>query len=289
MRDHEHQNLLKALSSGNKSGKELQAQLGISQSSLSRLIQNAQDAIVVLGSARSTRYARLDPLEDIGGEIPIYKVDTTGNVHPEATLFTLSQNQFAWKGTNDKTAQLLTTLPYWIQSMWPEGFMGRAFAHQYAIGLKLPLKLQEWTDRHMLRAISLRGEDLPGNVIIGRESALRYFTLARSQAKDSTIKKLIISRNKRDKCFVILAEKALAGEPTGSSAGGEQPKFTAAINDEGITKRVLVKFAKAGTEEGTRWTDLLVCEHIAAGVMWDAGIGETDIEAAETEIIQSNT
>ena len=58
---------------------------------------------------------------------------------------------------------------------------------------------------------------------------------------------------------------ALAGDVPGSSAGGEQPKFTATVDDGGTLRHVLVKFSPTlDTLVGRRWADLLVCEHLAA-------------------------
>jgi hypothetical protein len=59
-----------------------------------------------------------------------------------------------------------------------------------------------------------------------------------------------------------LASRAMDGQPVGSSAGGEQPKFTASIERAGEILDVLVKVSPpVETIEGRRWADLLVCEH----------------------------
>lgn len=58
-----------------------------------------------------------------------------------------------------------------------------------------------------------------------------------------------------------MALATLAGEPPGSSAGGEFPKFTAARTVAGEPAHVIVKFS--GTDDTPpvrRWADLLNCE-----------------------------
>jgi serine/threonine protein kinase HipA of HipAB toxin-antitoxin module len=70
-----------------------------------------------------------------------------------------------------------------------------------------------------------------------------------------------------------LAYAALAGDPAGSSAGGEQPKFSALIQRDGSNCQVLVKFSPlVSTPHGQRWSDLLVCEHLALGVLERFGV-----------------
>lgn len=72
-----------------------------------------------------------------------------------------------------------------------------------------------------------------------------------------------------------LAERALKGETVGSSAGGEQPKFTTAAahdqTDEPVA--VIVKFSPdIGTAGGRRWGNLLIAEHIALATLRDNAI-----------------
>ena len=44
----------------------------------------------------------------------------------------------------------------------PSGFLGRHFAIQHG-DLRLPARLTDWSDHHILLALARRGEDLPGN------------------------------------------------------------------------------------------------------------------------------
>ncbi|USE74451.1 transcriptional regulator, partial [Escherichia coli] len=62
-------------------------------------------------------------------------------------------------------------------------------------------------------------------------------------------------------------------EIVGSSAGGEQPKFTYYAQTPSGNKHVLVKFTvPQQTAVSQRWGDLLIAESIAAQILRDGGI-----------------
>jgi serine/threonine protein kinase HipA of HipAB toxin-antitoxin module len=83
--------------------------------------------------------------------------------------------------------------------------------------------------------------------------------------------------------YPLLAEAALRGEDIGSSAGGEQPKFTAMLWHGDGVRAVVVKFSeRTGTPAGQRWADLLRCEHLAGEVLRAHGIA-----SAETRLLSA--
>lgn len=264
---------------GVRTGNELQRLLNISQANLSRILATmiARGEVLKLGAARSTRYALLCPFINNAINISVYEVDSNGNVLLRGQLFSLMQGQYAWTNEHSGKSELLETLPHWIQNMKPEGFMGRALAHRHAERLGLPEKLQLWTERHFLHALSEVGDDVPGNLILGTQATNRY--LERSRATNTG--KMIASEEDLQETYIRLAENAIEGDPTGSSAGGEQPKFATTINSPDGPRSVLVKFTKTSTDEGRRWSDLLVAEDIANRVMQDHSY-----ITAETRIIQ---
>jgi hypothetical protein len=264
------------LSTGALSSKALQERLGMSQTALSRAVQRNKKSLLVLGAARSTRYALREDLDGLGSEIEVFEVDQQGKVRPYAILYPLAGNQYGWKFKDEK-AKLFDHLPYMLQNIRPEGFMGRAFAHGYAAELGLPDKVSDWSDRQAITALAQRGEDFVGNLIVGKESVQRYLAQARTELATA------IPLDQRLTAFEELAEKAIAGEELGSSAGGEQPKFTALLKTEGDCQRTIVKFASRETDEGQRWSDLLVCEYLANEVLIEA-----DFTAAQTEILQTD-
>lgn len=73
--------------------------------------------------------------------------------------------------------------------------------------------------------------------------------------------------------YARLALEAAREEPPGSSAGGEQPKFTTFAMTPNGPRHVIVKFSEL--EQGPvseRWRDLLLAEHIALNTLTEAGI-----------------
>ena len=74
------------------------------------------------------------------------------------------------------------------------------------------------------------------------------------------------------------------GQPVGSSAGGEQPKFTVSIERAGEVLNVLVKFSPPiDSIEGRRWADLLVCEQIALQLVQEKGVPAVKTALLESE------
>ncbi len=146
----------------------------------------------------------------------------------------------------------------------PRGFLSRSYVQHHG-DLGLPEDVTNGSDNHILIALSRRGEDLPGNLVIGRESFDRFQNLHHE------------THTAND--FPALSNAAIAGEYVGSSAGGEQPKFTAFVD----CQHCIVKFATDTTDNARRWQDLLTLEHIALQTLRDA-----EIEAAETELLDIN-
>jgi len=163
-------------------------------------------------------------------------------------------------------AMVVGGLPVELVDARPSGFLGRHFAAAQA-DLRLPPRLSDWSDHHILIAMSRRGEDLPGNLIVGEESFARWQALGP------------VSRSRDD--YPALAEATIAGHPPGSSAGGERPKFGVLVDDH----HMLVKFARRGgigDVVARRWCDLLILEGIALQVVASHGI-----PAAHTNVIET--
>ena len=145
------------------------------------------------------------------------------------------------------------------------GFLGRAFSRSHP-DLGLPERITDWSDDHVIRALTDRSHDTVGNVIIG-EGALRHFIESSATARRP------IPLVNQGEAFDELAQVATEGQPAGSSAGGERPKFATYAETASGPSQVLVKFSPPCTNDvGQRWSDLLVCEAIAAEVLNDAGV-----------------
>lgn len=258
---------------GHASSPELQAQLGVSQPTVSRLLAPllASGQVVKVGAARAQRYLLPRDLPGVGRQVLIHQVLPSGELQNFGTLYPLDGGGF-WMDEADKAhgrSQFHPSLPWFLMDARPQGFLGRAFAQAHA-ELALPSRLAHWSDDHILLALVHAGEDLPGNLLIGGVSLDRYLALPSSRSASP-----LVTDPVQD--YPRLALQALGSAAPGSSAGGEQPKFCAVTGG----MPVLVKFSPAGDAPADqRWRDLLVCEALALQTLQAAGIA-----AAQTDIV----
>ncbi|HEY3860142.1 MAG TPA: type II toxin-antitoxin system HipA family toxin YjjJ [Gammaproteobacteria bacterium] len=238
---------------------ELCRSLGIGRTTLSRIVARYPDQILRLGRARGVRYGAYRNVPGIPSRVPVYRVDAAGETQRAATLHLLARGEH-WLERQDGTGDFFAGLFPVVEDMAPQGYLGRNFAERHP-GLGLPALLQDWNDDHRLTAVVRRGEDCPGDLILGDESLDRYLAMDRVQASRSR--------------YPALVDGAAQGG--GSSAGGEHPKFTACV--EG--RQLIVKFTPGdGSPSDQRWRDLLVCEALALEVLRAAGIA-----AARAEVV----
>ncbi len=267
--------LLLFLATGIYSAPEIQQRFHYSQPTVSRLLTQLADRVTIIGNARARRYTKMRDVRGLGGEFPIYKIDDEGNAHLIGTLFAIAHDHFLWKPVNDRE-QIFRSLPWFVADLRPEGFVGRAFVRRLHQELGLPASSVDWNEDHVLSALARRSENTMGNLVIGRESIDRYFQMVHELT--APIREEAITD-----AYPRLAQEAMDGQPAGSSAGGEQPKFTAIIERNGSVQNVLVKFSPPiSTIEGRRWADLLICEHHALRVVHTAGI-----IAAQSNVIEA--
>lgn len=244
---------------------ELQLMLGVSQPTVSRalasLVQSGE--VRTLGAARARRYLLPRNVEDVGAEIPIMRVDAKGLVTPFGRLIPLTGGRF-WVDEADGVSKAHDGLPWFLDDMRPQGFIGRTFAHAHP-ELQLAADPRKWNDDDALKALALFGDDLPGNLIVGEQAFRRFHGLAATASRVDSVES-----------YPALAEQAMQGTLGGSSAGGEQPKFCTIMDG----RHMLVKFSPAGDSPvDQRIRDLLVCEHLALQTLKLAGL-----PAATTQI-----
>ncbi|HMI53370.1 MAG TPA: HipA domain-containing protein [Candidatus Saccharimonadales bacterium] len=157
-------------------------------------------------------------------------------------------------------------LPAELADARPSGFLGRHFAAAHA-DLRLPPRLSDWSNHHILLAMSTRGEDIPGNLIVGEESFARWQSME------------LVQRCRDD--YPALAAATIAGHPPGSSAGGDRPKFGALVGNQ----HMLVKFVGRGgigDMAARRWCDLLILEGIALQIVASRGLRTANTNVIET-------
>jgi hypothetical protein len=262
--------LLQRLASGPLSPVQLIDLLKISQPTLSRTIALAGDAIVRIGNGKSIQYAHRDAHRGLA-DSPVYSLSREGTLRMLGTLIAVRPKGYVMR-SSDGQNRYSAGLPWWLQGMRPQGFLGRAFARQHAATLGLPANVREWRDADVLRALLTHGHDAVGNLIVG-DAAREHFLSAQAASPDEQAPPSVR--------YPLLALAAEHGELAGSSAAGEQPKFTTR-NPQGVA--VLVKFtALDDNPVSQRWRDLLLAEHLASQTLSAAGIS-----AAQTHLINAS-
>jgi len=264
---------------------ELVSHLGISRPTLSRRVRELGKAVISIGQARATKLAAR--VQEFSGT-PLYRVLESGQVEPVGQLTALHQGERTpWLLKAEKAPKTLFEgefkeglypgWPWFLEDRRPSGFLGRSFAKHMAQLFRVDENPEKWTDLELLQVLSSHGYNLPGNLILGDGRALEKFQTDRMKIADG------FYRDVTPEVYYDFANRALSeGEEYGSSAGGEQPKFTALVYDAagGKGRAVIVKFSpKIDTASGQRWADLLYAEHVANEVLREAGF-----ESAPTRI-----
>ncbi len=265
---------------------ELLAALGVSRATLMRAVHAAGSAILTIGRARRTSYAARRLLRGSAASLPVFQVDEHGGseevgqlnlAHPHGSVFEFSSRS-PWPLDNSMRDGWFDGLPYFLQDLRPDGFLGRQFARAHAPLLQLSDDPRNWSDDDALYAVSLLAPDQSGNFIVG-EAAYRLWLDQIQQPPEC------LSSGQLPKTYTERAQRAMQYGLAGSSAAGEFPKFTAlrALND--APTHVLVKFSGSDKSAGTqRWSDLLICEHLAARVIATV----QGLSSAQTRVLQAS-
>lgn len=253
------------LRDGPQPARVLYERLGISQPTLSRLINKLGESILRFGKARQTQYALRRTLGS-HTTLPLYRVNSSGNLEqwgwlhpimPEGYLVETWANQ-----SHEARSDVHPGLPWYLQDMRSQGFLGRSFARFHGPILGLPVDPNRWSDDQTLLALANIGYDTPGNLLVGEEAASHFQTNALFFPSEGAM--LPVPADQRLLKYPEFARLALSGEVVGSSAGGEQPKFNIEILRDDQPVHVMVKFSAPQDNAATqRWRSLLICEYFA--------------------------
>jgi hypothetical protein len=263
----------------------LLARLRISRPTMMRAIRALGADVVTRGRARRTAYAARRPIRGERAPIPLFRVNQAGSgaeiarldpVYPQGCALQWLAD-FDWPLPDRMADGWFEGIPYPLEDLRPQGFLGRQFARLNAAVLQVPENPLDWSEDDVIYAMSVLGDDLPGNYILG-EPAYRRF-IARIQAGEHYLADAQIGT-----VYPARALEALAGGVFGSSAGGEFPKFTERRIIEGTPVHVIVKFSGADGSPGTqRFSDLLLCEQLASEVVAQ----HLGVAAAVSRILQA--
>lgn len=280
-------------SEGPFSSAALQNRLGTSQPTLTRRIAELGDRIVAIGATRRRRYAAARAVWGGQTRWPVYRIDSAGAAVRLGVLHALHGGRWFVDFDGDEPCfahdefrdGLYPDLPWFLLDVRPQGFLGRAFARRHAAELDVGIDPERWSADAVLVSMLRHGDDLPGNLVVG-DFALRQAQQRMLVPPDA------VPESARGERYARMAQAAADGESPGSSAGGEQPKFTARVDAaNGDTRHVIVKFAKpAASAAARRWADLLRCEAHAATALGAAGVPASPtqlVEAGEFVCLES--
>ena len=262
------------LERGPATSKELQAATGLSQSAVARQLRGMGDKVIRLQNGRSPRYAATRNAFGGSNKLPLSMVDAHGNTVLVAFIRPLAPEGFFVEPNpgmpplllGENVDGLYDDLPYFLFDLSPQGFLGRQIAKEMASQSDdFPTDPRRWNTSHIGRYLVSNGDDLPGNFKFGEQALLR-------------VRRKPVATP--DKDYPALADSVMSGVLPGSSAGGEQPKFTAFSAKS--SSHVIVKFSPKGDNDlARRWSDILLSEFHAT-----EAIHCEDFPAAETRLFE---
>lgn len=264
------------LKQGPATSKEIQAATSLSQTVVASRLRSMGTSIVKLNKTRPPRYALTR--NAFGGDdtLPLMMVDENGVITMAANIRPLAHGGFYAEPMTGMPRVLLgengeglyDDLPYFLSDLRPQGFLGRQVAKEMSEQSDdFPSDPRRWNASHVGRYLVSNGDDLPGYFKFGQQTSLR-------------IRQPLIPKTPDD--YPSLADAVISGTLPGSSAGGEQPKFTAFCGDR--SSHVIVKFSpKTEDAAAKRWRDILITEHHAT-----EALHTYEIPAAETRLIKDD-
>ena len=258
-----HAELLRLrLASGPQSGTQMAKDMGISQPTATRALAAMGREVMKIGQKKGSRYV----LRDTGrgfDDVPVFRVDAEGKLKELGVLSPVRPDGFVFTQIDGMHLHS-DGLPWWLLDMRPQGYLGRAYATRHGAELGLPHTLKEWTDSHALRALLVHGHDVVGHILLGHVARDKFI---------SALEPVALPHADKAAAYARMAVGASQGEAPGSSAGGEQPKFTAYAQTDAGPAHVMVKFSELlDSPVSQRWRDLLLAEHLALKTLRLAGV-----------------
>ncbi len=245
--------------------------LGIDPITVKRQAAAVGSGIVVVGRGKNTRYARPAPSITGAAQWPLFWVADDGVVTEFALATHLqpdvlhSYGNGSGLGINVNSAR---DLPWFMTPLKLRGYLGRASRSRLgAVATDWDAQPERWSLAQQLFSAQSGALDHAGAILLG-EAAVQSWQLAQQSTPQLDDASTLAMQ------YDGLADEATQGRVAGSSADGEQPKFSTRLRDaSGRIRDVLVKFSPPrGTQFGKRWNDLLHAEAIACDVLRDHGL-----------------
>ncbi len=262
------------LERGHATSREIQAATSLGQTAVSRQIRGMGSSVVRFRRNGALRYALTRTAFGGDDRLPLATVDAHGNTTLAAFIRPLAHGGFYIEPEPGMSRLLLgedgsglyDDLPYFLQDLGPQGFIGRQIASDLSSqGGGFPDDPRHWNSEHIGRYLISNGEDLQGNFKFGQQALSR-------------VRRPLVTTEAVD--YPEIADNVMRGNIAGSSAGGEHPKFTAYCGRR--SSHVIVKFSpKGGDAAARRWRDILLTEFHAT-----EALHAKNFPATETKVIE---
>ncbi len=243
---------------------QLAAATGKSQPSISLALGKLGERVHRVGAARNTRYALKQDILGLPAQHPLIWSGAESSSMPMdwGQITYLHGN---WLHVRSKQREWLTQgkLPWFLLPLRPQGFLGRALARANP---NLPGDPEQWSLAQILSSAIAQVRD-PSGAFCFLHTDLGIWNTANSTEDIGAF-------------YDRLAQQVGIGQPVGSSAAGEQPKFLAHGNKVGDC---IVKFSPPrGTPFGERWHALLSLEKLALDTLQAHGIASAPSNLVQT-------
>ena len=244
---------------------QLAAATGKSQPSISLALSKLGERVHRMGAARRTRYALKRDILGLTAEHELSwnGPDATGKMPRQWGRITYLHGNYLHVRSAQREWLTQGKLPWFLTPLRPQGFLGRELARANP---SFPANPEQWSLAEILHSTINHVRDPSGAFFFnGVETA--------SWSAPEDAAGLGVH-------YDGLAQQIGSGSPTGSSAGGEQPKF---VVNRRAAGRFIVKFTPPrGTPFGERWHALLSLEKLALDTLQSHGIA-----SARSELIQT--
>lgn len=246
---------------------ELQSATGKSQATIARALKQLLPQVQAIGKARGARYGLMREIMGRSAQQPIYLTDESGISSLWGRIAFLEGERLHVQ-TSDITMTTQGELPWFLEAMKPQGFLGRLRGQAIGFTDSNP---DNWSLEQTLYAILAFEHDGPGALTLGQETG-------------EWLPDAPLDLEQRSIHYDKFSSNITQTLPAGSSAGGEQPKFLVHLAAPTGYERLVVKFSPPhGTPFGERWHDLLHTELIALQTLEKHGFS-----TAKTRIVQSS-
>jgi HipA-like C-terminal domain len=251
---------------GEQTAADAATRLRVTGSTITRTVKALGAEVITVGRGQHTRYARPLFAYSDRAQWPLFWVSATGEVSEFAVASLVKPGviHVYGSGLNVRSG---VDLSWALTPLNLRGFLGRVQRQQLgAVATNWDAKTEQWSVAQRAFAAQSATLDHAGAMVLG-EDALRVWQQVSAVSAASDDITTIATH------YDALADSANEGRVAGSSADGEQPKFsTRVIDANGNIRDVLVKFSPPrGTPFGERWNDLLRAEAHAATTLADAG------------------